>query len=486
MHAAAAHAAWTEHRDPAGFTLSKPAAWRVQSTAPGEIAISDPNGVAAALVRARIVPAHADLAAWLQQHYPASESGLRNVRMLNVENRGGGVAIARFDYGDAVFVGRASAVAVRHGDVATVFVAAAMRDQFAQRLPALTRILDSVRFGAGQAGAVPKQVSAAEHASPPQLALQYVRWVDPMEGAFFVELPAGWRHEGGLRRTTWNVRVVLTSTSPDGALHLFNGDGSVPRMFIVPNATTRSLGNVEGQYKGPDAMMILPFQRAEDFGAHLVRTRFHAQVTAVRARPDLVEIARRNPLLAGGVSAATAADVEFRMNDGRAGVLTLTTFGASTANVGTTWWADGVHGFVAPPGRTAQAATALARLLATFRQNPQWASGERDHQQRMSAQYQAYLDWSRDLQQRTLAQRWNSDEERQRGVRDILGGTVRLRDPTSGETFEASARDRYYFRVVNAKDAQQPTVLGSDTDFKPVSGLDLTRLLRVGSEVPDR
>lgn len=467
-----ASAAWVEHKDPSGVTLSKPADWQVRADAPGEIVVTAPQGTAAALVRARI--ARGDLVKWLQQRYPATEPGLQNVRMLKVEAQGAQVARAAFDYGGNGFQGRASVIAVRHGDVATLFVAAAARQEFAQRLPELTRILDSVRFHA------PVQASAPQSATG---ALQYARWVDPMEGAVSADLPAGWHTEGGLRRSTWNVRLAFTSTSPDGAMMLFSGDTWMPRMFIEPNATTRSLGNAEGQYTGPDGQMILPFQRAEDFGTHLARNRFGAQVTGTRPRPDLVEIARRNPLLQGGASTASAADIEFRLKDGRIGVLTLTTFGAAMGNVGATWWADGVHGFIAPVDRTAQAAAALVRMLTTSRENPQWAAGEREHQVRMGDQYQAYLNWSRQLQQQTIEQRWATDDARQRGMRDILGGTVRLKDPTTGETFETTARDRYYFRV---NPADRPTAIGTDTDFKPVSNLDLTRLLQIGTEVPDR
>ena len=98
---------------------------------------------------------------------------------------------------------------------------------------------------------------------------------------------------------------------------------------------------------------------AENFGAQLVRNRFGAQVTATRQRPDLVEIARRNPLLQRGPAAATAADIELKLRDGRIGVLTLTTFGGSGmagANAGTTWWADGIHGFIAPADSAGTAA----------------------------------------------------------------------------------------------------------------------------------
>jgi hypothetical protein len=356
--------------------------------------------------------------------------------------------------------------------VATLFVAAAARERFAQALPDLTRILDSVRFG-------PPPRQAAQRVLP----LPFTRWVDPVEGAYATDLPQGWRTEGGLRRSTWNVRLVFTSTSPDGAMQVFSGDATVPRMFIQPNATTASLGNREGQYGGADATMILRYQRAEDFGANLARSRFGAQITGARPRPDLEEIARRNPLLQGGVGAASAADVEFRLPDGRIGVLTVSTFGAAMGNVGATWWADGIHGFIAPVDRSATAAAAMLRMVVSGRENPQWAAGEREHQARMGQQFQAYLDWSRQLQQHSIAQRWLADEARQRGVRDILGGTVRLRDPGSGENFEATGHDRYYFRV---KDARRPTAIGTDIDSKPVTDLDLTRLLRVGLDVPER
>jgi hypothetical protein len=60
---------------------------------------------------------------------------------------------------------------------------------------------------------------------------------------------------------------------------------------------------------------------------------------------------------------------------------------------------------------------------------------------------------------------------------------VRLLDPNTGESFEAAANERYYFRV---KGTSRPSAIGGDIDVKPVSDLDLTRLLRIGTEVPDR
>jgi len=146
-------ASWVLHRDAAGLTLQRPAAWQVHSAGPGEVVVSEPRGTAAALVRVRVVPAGTDLAQWLQHHYAATEPGLYNVRRLKLESRGPQGAQASFDYGSNVFEGRARVIVVRRGDVATLFVAAAARAEFVRRLPELRRILDSVRFGASPASA---------------------------------------------------------------------------------------------------------------------------------------------------------------------------------------------------------------------------------------------------------------------------------------------------------------------------------------------
>jgi hypothetical protein len=136
---------WVLHDDPAGFSLVKPRAWRVQADGAGEISVSEPHGDAVALVRARVLPLQTDLAAWLQQHYAATEHGLYGVRLWRIEAHAPRVVCAAFDYGSRVFQGCARVVAVRDREGAMLFVGAAAREQFGQRWPELARILDSVR-----------------------------------------------------------------------------------------------------------------------------------------------------------------------------------------------------------------------------------------------------------------------------------------------------------------------------------------------------
>lgn len=101
----------------------------------------------------------------------------------------------------------------------------------------------------------------------------------------------------------------------------------------------------------------------------------------------------------------------------------------------------------------------------------------------MGQRWTDYLAYSAGLQRKTIESRWAADEARQRGTRDMLGGTVRLQDPQTGEVFETTARDRYYYRV---NPADKPTAVGTDTDFNPAPQLDLRKLLQIGVDVPDR
>lgn len=137
--------AWARHAGPDGQWLLAPQPWRVTAARTRELTVSEPDGAAAALVRQREVPLHGDVADWLWQQYPGTEPGLHQVRMRRIETLPTQAACAVFDYGSPIARGRASALVVRSGRQATVFVAAAVQARHAELLPVLVRILDSCR-----------------------------------------------------------------------------------------------------------------------------------------------------------------------------------------------------------------------------------------------------------------------------------------------------------------------------------------------------
>jgi hypothetical protein len=459
---------FVNHQDPGGFTLQRPEDWQVSARSLADIVITSPNSSAAAAVRARVV--RGDLTRYLAEDYLRSEAGARNVQVLESSAQSPDVAHAVLGYSQGGTIKRASLVAVRRGEIATIFVAMASADSFNAELPRMAQILESFRFNA----------PATPTGREPQSTMRFVRWTEPNEQAFSFEVPAGWQMQGGLLRRVEGVRSAWQATSPDGAVMLFGGDAQMPAYFVFPTQTAISLGNREGYPTGPNGPIMLRFQDARAMGQMLLKQRFGSvQITGDRERGDLVNMLRRNPAMPGSLSRMSGGELEFRLNDGRIGTIMLTTYGQEMPDLGGTWYVDNILGFIAPADRAAEAGMALARSIGTSQENPNWRQGEAAHQQQMSAQYQEYATWSRNLQQQAIETRWASDENRQAGMREILGGTVRLKDPETGEVFETGGQSRYYYRV-----AGQDQGVGTDVDNNPVPEVDMRRLLRVGVETP--
>jgi hypothetical protein len=90
----------------------------------------------------------------------------------------------------------------------------------------------------------PVRAEASATASP--AASGYVTLTDPLEKAFTVEVPAGWRSEAGLaRRSALEVNPDVRSLSPDKMTYLLIGEPTMP-MFSPPQVSN-AIGYREGK-----------------------------------------------------------------------------------------------------------------------------------------------------------------------------------------------------------------------------------------------
>ena len=72
--------------------------------------------------------------------------------------------------------------------------------------------------------------------------VQWSEFADPSEHAFTMQVPAGWRVQGGtVRKNVIEIPMGVTATSPDGDITLFYGDPSVPT-YSVPARITAMAG----------------------------------------------------------------------------------------------------------------------------------------------------------------------------------------------------------------------------------------------------
>jgi hypothetical protein len=467
------------HRDPRGFTVMKPANWQVMGDDAGQIWIMEPGSGVFALMRAR--EAGRDMNRWMQRNLMQGERWVRNVRAaavepVNASAAKGGYIITDVDGAEK----RVNAIAVRHGSIATVFIAAGPVATFERALPTLSAILDSVRFE-------PQQARGRARALP---QMQFEEWRDPVQFAFSVAKPRGWNAFGGLREFGFTADYIFGFASPDNRVMVWHGDPS-RETYYLPNPTFESFGWREGGRYTQDNQnffTVLSVQRLDALAARSLQAMLQAPVRLKggRARPDIVQQKEAGHRMVGARSSpiADAAEFEFETSDGRSGYVAISISGFSEAAVmgAGTWSVDGFSGYVAPPERQAEGAIALGRLLGTIRTNPQWFAIKNRIDRIDFERIQRFQAEVGQMHEQYMRERAESQAQIQGGRGDVLSGTVEIVDPNTGERATVQNTSRYYFRVTPTP-TPGDVVVGTNINENPAP-LDLRAMLQVGVDVP--
>lgn len=214
-------------------------------------------------------------------------------------------------------------------------------------------------------------------APAPSPAIEFVSWRDPAEGAFQVQVPRGWRVDGGLRRrSALDYQRGVNLVSPDGRVVVLLMDRDIP-FFTLPDSTTALPGLPEGSwYAAPDGsrMPIRRYVPGSEFAQQYAVNRFSRTFRDLRVerkldRPDLAAAVReRHAALdraAAGFMRYSAAAGEVHLTGTRDGAhrgyVASTTVLAQSAVAGA-WEVGELHGFFAPSDRVNEAVIVLQRL----------------------------------------------------------------------------------------------------------------------------
>ncbi len=208
---------------------------------------------------------------------------------------------------------------------------------------------------------------------------QWQRLVDSVEGAFSLEVPAGWQGDVRTLRVGQLTRRAVRAVSPDGSVRLSLHDPDLPA-FYEPSS---------GMFVTPGVHQLMPFVPAETFLPQYLQQRFGAApgftIGAVVDEPDLVRDTVQRAAERGFQVRPTAASAEFSFTDQGRPVAALMM--CSTTSFGPTWAAD-VFAVFAVGGSRPDRALLLHALLSE-RTNAQWQAGENQlfaNQQAINAQ----------------------------------------------------------------------------------------------------
>jgi hypothetical protein len=293
-----------------------------------------------------------------------------------------------------------------------------------------------------------------------------------VERAFSIELPRGWRVEGGtVRPGNLLVQARIEATSPDRAIALSVGD-AFP-VYAEPHPTLRLAGiGPGGSFVDPMGYrtQVAPYQAGAAFAVRHVLPERVGPFRVVRQteRPD---VARRLP--STGINRYDAGEVEYGFRRGgrehRGWALSITERVATPAV--SLWHAWRLYLVEAEEARFDEAAAVLGRAAGSFRVDSAWAQ----RQARLTAAQAGIIAEMGDAVARTIAETYTTRQD-VLGEIQSRGGKARLEieeleDPDTKRRFTVDSGSSYYWVD------DRGNVVGTQTDSRPsVDFRELTRL----------
>ncbi|MGA2195985.1 MAG: hypothetical protein ABSH40_12020 [Bryobacteraceae bacterium] len=264
---------------------------------------------------------------------------------------------------------------------------------------------------------------------------------DTQERAFSVEVPQGWKAQGGmLRKGPLDPRVQIDMTSPDGRVSMRIGDFGIGG-FTVPTQQMVRLGFTEGKpYSAgqpPTTTTMARYRSGRDFADLYAQARFSKMCQTLEPK----SIKTEEPIFNAahnGPSSTTAGEVVYRcVADGQEKVAFVYTETSLYEMQGTgNWMPASLLSFLAPKDRAAATYTMLFHSAASFTENPQWAMRQ---EQITEAQAAAAMAIFRRTLQETQAryERWSANMSKQgQNFSDALAGRTLTVDPQTGQQRE--------------------------------------------------
>lgn len=306
---------------------------------------------------------------------------------------------------------------------------------------------------------------------------ELVPMTDPVENAFSVRMPKGWKNQAYSVRTYDIHRAVGTSLSPDGDTLIFFGDPKMPG-FSEPNELLQEnspFANLNPLFK------VRRFVPAEQFFTEYVRKRYGSlpgfRITATEPdNPGLERLAREAAQRGGFDPKVTTTLIRFEYAEDGKPMRALVN--GATLSIGTVWVAD-VSGISTSGDRDPAAYNDLLfRVGGSFRTDPEWKARQQAlHEERMAQlrrNHDSNMAWIRASSERHQArmkalhaqadagmQRWyqqqaSSDASHRRFLNYITDEETVV--GSGGRTFQVpTGHDRYYLNK------QDNTYVGADS-----------------------
>lgn len=360
---------WKEHQDPSGVTLQYPPDWTVTSQ-DGLVLVLDPTQNAFVVVYTFPTVAGYTIENCVEEVTTLLLTGATVVEQAVSEGDVPTIT-ATLNVNDGVTDITAYMNCQIVSQVATLYMAAAVTDQFEDFFETQFAILQSVTTDVGVQSGIALDTG-----------VEYATWTDPNEGAFTVEVPSEWTIEGGILDINGNKRTAMQMTSPEEDVFISFGMNEI-YWFLQPNESLEAEGHTVGStFFSENGLNIL-------VGAYMTGgqfARFYAESLVGSFCGDMEitfnrELEDQSGFSDDGYSYLSAGEVAFTCNllgESVVGYYYVLTRAMNDPDLGEVWTPDNIVGYVAAADKANLAGTILTRAYTTFAVSPEWTAQQEE------------------------------------------------------------------------------------------------------------
>lgn len=456
---AAQSGGWTKYEDKSGFEVQLPAGWHTESNNDGQVIIRSADKTMLVLVQPFRPPEPSTAAKSLEKLIDHQGGLFPNSQISNLQQVQGqpDEAVAKVTFGSG---SRASALCYLNGNAGMLYVISAPAGSFEARRPTLVKVLESFKYGGGDASSAGTQTSGP---------LTYTSWSDPKENAFSIEVPNGWKVVGGLYRLApIDLRRQVNTISPDGQIQIQANDARVSAYVPYgPSAQVRGLHEGQSYQVNGVTYTILHPMRGDEYSKKYVEVAVKKdhpdlKIDGSKDRPDIEQWAERKIPAGAGSQAPklSAGETDFSYTDhGRTfeGAVVAVTIDPGGGSGGI--WQGIPCTVCATPGKMPQGMDVLVHMMENTNDNEAWSARQSETTKRfMQLVMQHHEEAMAELKE-TYEKFTGWLQENQREWSNILNNQVDLRGP-GGTTIKAEAGHNYYWSGPKG-------IVGSDAPTAP-------------------
>jgi len=309
-------------------------------------------------------------------------------------------------------------------------------------------------------------------------AAGYTPMTDPLEHAFTVSVPSGWRSQAGLaRRAALQINPYVRSLSPDKMTYLLLGEPTLPS-FVPPSPMRNAIGYTEGKlFNGGlgGLQMVLRYLPGTEFARFYGETALGGlcpglHFVSAQNRPDLAQKAAREwptpvPSREDGGEARFTCTHHGQKMDVRVDAATR----IDQNNV--EWNVILLDGMMAPANQGDAAATTLEHVLDSIQFSAAWMQ----KQERLDAQAAAAINANMQeyfRQERSFMTELNAEDTSFDAMDAIVSGYANYRDPATGNTYTLGSGNSWFI------DESTGRIVGTPTGMSPEWGAGYVPLQR--------